>query len=78
MNTLFTVHRLNPDGLHKADDLADAFNCILEVIEKVIGSGPISSGSGARELACAKTHLELASFYSKKAMAMQKENQIAT
>jgi hypothetical protein len=65
IDPLFQVHRLNPSGMKKAVQLAEAFNQLLTNLELPPG----------RESALVRTHLELASFYSKKAMASQPENQ---
>jgi hypothetical protein len=69
MDPLFAVHLLNEDGKKKATELAQTFDKCLEAVTTVIGSGP------SRETALVRTHLELASFYSKKAMAIRPENQ---
>lgn len=64
----FTVHKLNPTGMQKAVDLARQFSKLLDEVEA-------SSGSDGRDIALVKTHLQLASFYAKRAMATRKENQ---
>lgn len=70
MDPLFQVHKLNEDGLAKATQLANSFdNCLMQV-QGVIGSSP------SRELALVRTHMELASFYAKKAMAINPANQV--
>jgi hypothetical protein len=73
MDSAFEVHMLNEAGKEKAKALAEMFDELLEKVKVVSGIPP--SGS-TRELALARTHLELASFYSKKAMAMNPENQV--
>lgn len=66
-NELFEVHMLNDDGKKKASNLADAFSNLLSIIEELCPEG--------RELSIVKTKLEEASFFAKKAMAKQPENQ---
>jgi hypothetical protein len=69
MNALFRMHVLNEGGIGKACDIAELFDGLLSSLEATIG------GSGTRELSLVKTHLELACFYAKKAMAVQGLNQ---
>lgn len=69
MHKAFEVHMLNEQGKAKARKLANAFEGLLAEILDGIGS------QGGREHALVVTHLELASFYAKKAMASQPENQ---
>lgn len=68
MHTSFMSHRLNEIGLKKAEDIAHEFDRLLTLIEGICLTG--------RELSLVNTHLEIASFYAKKAMAMRKENQL--
>jgi hypothetical protein len=72
MGTLFTAHRLNDGGFEKAQMIEGAFERFLqEGIEELFqGKEPQT-----REWALAKTKLEEASFYVKKTMALQTENQ---
>jgi hypothetical protein len=70
MDDLFKVHMLNEEGKKKAATLASNFDSLLQEVEEIVGSGP------SREMSCVKTHLELASFYAKKAMAMKPQNQL--
>ena len=67
MSKLFQVHRLNEIGMRKAENLARTFDSVLAVVEGYAPEG--------RELSIIKTKLEEASFFAKKAMAMQEENQ---
>ena len=60
---------LNESGKEKAGALALAFDSCLATVKTLIGDEP------SRELSLVKTHMELASFYSKKAMATKRENQ---
>ena len=69
MHSTFTVHRLNEVGLKKAEDIAFEFDRLLTLVEGICLTG--------RELALVNTHMEIACFYAKKAMAMRKENQLA-
>lgn len=64
----FKVHKLNADGLAKAKLLADTFTDTIDCIERICGTG-------GREMAIVRTKLEEASFFAKKAMASQAENQ---
>ena len=64
---LFEVHRLNEDGLKKAAEIAEAFTELL---------GDLAMWCPAsREWSIAKTKLEEAAFFAKKAMATAPENQ---
>ena len=82
MNPEFTVHILNPDAIEKAKELASVFdktlNDILQIIERPGTSGTIllpRAAMNGRFVALVRTHMELASFYAKKAMAVLPENQ---
>ncbi len=66
MNPLFQVHKLNETGIQKARGFAEAFEMLLKEVEPLCYPG--------RELALVKTHLELACFYTKKAMAIDPTN----
>ena len=68
MHPLFQVHMLNDVGIGKANDLASAFDELLKSLRTICPEN-------CREFSLVKTHLELASFYSKKAMAQLPENQ---
>ena len=68
MDPLFEVHKLNKKGMEKASKLVSCFDTTLRDIQLL----EISEG---RELALVKTHLELACFYAKKAIAKQLGNQ---
>lgn len=69
MDPLFAVHKLNAVGMEKARVIAEAFDSQITFLRKV------SEYNGGRSFALVQTHLELACFYAKKAMAMQPENQ---
>lgn len=71
MNAAFEVHMLNEQGKAKARGLAEAFDRLLTEVQGLV---PKSDTNG-RECALVVTNLELASFYAKKAMAKQAENQ---
>jgi hypothetical protein len=71
MHKAFAVHMLNDTGKQKATALATAFD---ELLTKVQLTVPSQSDNG-RECALVITHLELASFFAKKAMAVLSENQ---
>ncbi len=67
MSPLFEFHKLNADGIQKAKAIAIAFNQLLQQVEAMCPAG--------RELAVAKTNLEQACFFAKKAMACDVANQ---
>lgn len=67
MGSLFTVHILNTEGINKARRLQNVFDDLLTEIQSICPEG--------RELSIVRTKLEEASFFAKKSMAMQKENQ---
>lgn len=69
MDPLFVRQQLNPEGKEKATMLATIFDDALTEITTLIGSGP------SREVALVRTHLEQASFYAQRAMAIRPENQ---
>ena len=71
MDPLFRVHRLNEQGLSKADRLANGFSMVKGLVDEI-------APQASRERSLAYTHLELASFYAKKAMAMIETNQVHT
>jgi hypothetical protein len=64
----FKVHMLNEQGKAKADSLARIFSVALDAVES-------ATGTDGREVALVRTHLQLASFYAKRAMASRPENQ---
>lgn len=73
----FKVHRLNPSGLARADALAGEFSKLLETVERAAASqsdkaAPPTSG---RELALARTALQEACFWAKRALALNPDNQ---
>jgi hypothetical protein len=68
---LFQVHLLNEQGIEKAKELAVAFDALYDRLETLVGA----VGVNTREFSIVKTQLETASFYAKKAMASQAENQ---
>lgn len=82
MNAEFEVHLLNDEGIKKAQELAEAFN---ELLNKVIAVSerPGTSGSitlprsaiNGRYMSLVRTKLEEASFFAKKAIAVLPENQ---
>lgn len=69
VDPLFATHLLNDRGIARAKLVAQHFQRLLRGLEEVCGAG--------REFALARTHLEQASFYAKKSMAMVGENQRA-
>jgi hypothetical protein len=68
MNAEFEVHILNEDGIIKAQEIASAFNDLLNEVEAI-------TGHTGRYPAIVRTKLEEAAFFSKKAMAVLPANQ---
>lgn len=67
MRAAFKVHRLNGIGMEKARMMAEAFDRLADQLHGMVPAG--------REGALFTTHLELACFYAKKAMAQDEVNQ---
>lgn len=67
MGDEFKVHRLNEDGLRKAEALADAFSQCLETVEKLVPPG--------RERSLVVTKMQEACFFAKRGIAVNPENQ---
>jgi hypothetical protein len=76
MDPLFQFHKLNEEGIAKAVRIAEAFTRLMSELNDIIG---VTDGSYpvGREFAITKTKLEEASFFAKKAMAIQTRNQAA-
>ena len=68
MHKEFEVHILNPAGIAKAKEIASAFDALLTILDQLCPE--------SREFSIAKTKLEEASFFCKKAMAKKEENQL--
>jgi len=68
MDPLFEVHKLNNDGMQKANNLAAAFNDLLTKLNTMCPQG--------REFSIVKTKLEEACFFAKKSLATQPENHL--
>ena len=68
MDSLFAVHKLNDGGMLKAQEIAKAFDGLLTTLNELCCEG--------REFSVAKTKLEEAAFFSKKAMAINLNNQV--
>lgn len=66
----FKVHRLNDEGMKKAEGLAEDFSEFLDRIEQ-------TCGKEGREMAIVRTKLQEASFQAKRAIAQRPENQQA-
>jgi len=66
MNREFTVHMLNEQGKQKAGAIAQAFDECLDKLKAVCPE--------SREFSITKTKLEEASFFAKKSMANQVDN----
>lgn len=65
----FKVHRLNEEGMQKAEGLAEDFSEFLDRVELVCGKD-------GREMAIVRTKLQEASFQAKRAIAQRLENQL--
>lgn len=65
---LFQVHKLNEVGFRKAEQIAAAFDALLQALDHLCPSD-------GREASLVKTKLEEAAFFAKKAMAKAPENQ---
>lgn len=64
----FATHRLNEQGTALARDIGAEFHDLLMYLNDNCIHG--------RELALARTHLETACFFAKKAMAINPDNQV--
>lgn len=65
MNELFRVHKLSEEGIALARDIANAFSDLDQLISGYAGR----EAESRRALALARTKLEEACFFAKKAMA---------
>lgn len=65
----FKVHLLNEEGIDNAKALAAHFSVFLSTIEELCGD------AAPCEMAIVRTKLQEASFFAKRAMAMDPENQ---
>jgi hypothetical protein len=79
MDSAFEVHMLNDSGKQKAMRLADMFDGLFASVRNVALEGVHPEEKAdpevSRELALVRTHLEMACFYAKKAMANNPLNQ---
>lgn len=66
----FAFHKLNPDGIARAMEIADLFSVLLDQLET-----PYLADRDGREMAVVRTKLEEACFFAKKAMATRPRNQ---
>jgi hypothetical protein len=67
-NQEFATIALNEQGVQEANNIAASFDAFLEALK-------VKCLVNSREFALAKTHLETASFYAKKAMCLKPANQ---
>lgn len=67
INSLFQFHKLNADGIKKAEAIAQLFSDLLSELE--------TNCAPNREFAIVKTKLEEAAFFAKKSMAISPLNQ---
>jgi hypothetical protein len=70
MRPEFDVHILNDTGLEKARQLGTEFSELLNNVEQICGS--LNNG---REMALVRTKLQEASYYAKRALALNPDNQ---
>lgn len=63
---MFEVHKLNDDGMRKAAALAKTFAALERELQNLCAQ--------SRELSIARTHLETACFYAKRAVAIDPDN----
>lgn len=70
MHSEFQVHILNEEGIQQAKDIAFLFDELLTSLEAYCKPG--------REFALVKTKLEEASFFAKKSIANNPDNQKVT
>lgn len=68
MRQEFQVHRLNEVGLQKAEMLGEAFSILLETVDALVPQG--------RERSLVVTKLQEASYWAKRAIAVQPDNQL--
>lgn len=69
IHDIFRVHRLNDEGLKKAEALAETFtNCLREI--------EAACGEDGREMAIVRTKLQEASYFAKRAITVRVENQV--
>lgn len=67
MHKEFQVHKLNEQGVQRANKVAILFDALLSDLSLVVSDG--------REFAIVKTKLEEACFFAKKSIANQPGNQ---
>ncbi len=70
MSGLFTHRKLNDEGMRRYKAITEEFEMLLAALDADC-FGP----AGGREFALAKTHLEIACMFAKKAMCAQTINQ---
>jgi hypothetical protein len=68
----FKVHRLNGEGLAQADHLAEVFGTALGMVQMILKRVP------SREYSLVVTKMQEASYWAKRAMAMQPGNQVGS
>lgn len=68
MNQEFKVHRLNPVGIKKSEEIAETFDSALFRLDQICHPG--------RHMSIVRTKLEEACFFAKKSMAEEAINQL--
>lgn len=76
---MFKVHRLNEGGLKKAQEIADAFQKLVDTLESpdLCGTRVGNMPTVTREIAVVRTKLQEACFFANLALALKSENQLA-
>ena len=69
MRDEFKVHILNEEGIQSAEKLAERFSLFLGDVESLCGD------HAPREMAIVRTKIQEASFFAKRALAMNPKNQ---
>jgi hypothetical protein len=67
MKQEFQVHRLNEEGMKKAEAIAEAFSTLLESVEEMCPQ--------SRERSIVVTKLQEASFWAKRSIAVNHDHQ---
>jgi hypothetical protein len=70
----FSVHRLNDEGLAKADTIAAGYSAFLDLLEQTVG--PTVTSEAGRCMAIVRTKLQEANFFTKRAVAVDRKYQV--
>ncbi|MDQ3170700.1 MAG: hypothetical protein M3Q55_11235 [Acidobacteriota bacterium] len=66
----FTAHRLTEEAMADTKQLAERFSELFNEVERLVPTYP---GNG-REMALVRTHLQVACFYTNRALALHPKN----